>query len=677
MRRVLETLAIFIVLASLLALPGIAFAEGETEGERKETGKKAEKLDELVVTGQADTAPDMEDKIPMELAEVGHPLVVITSEEIEDSGFVDLAQILESLVPGFWTSNRAGRGSYTYPSIHGSNKILLLLDGVRISNRIYGNSMENYMNFISPHSIERIEVLKSGESLYYGTDAVAGVINIITREITEQTSGEVGGSYGAKEYMDAFGHATGTYSGHGMMVYASAEKWDGYVACDDQAYEDVLNFNKKKSTGYDRQTVGAKYRKSFDLAGKATVYAQGLIQQGHFDYGYPNYDDVFSDWEEKLFFVKWDHDVNDNFSYYLKSYAHTWWSKATFQNLDGSYLSDAAPWGYEDYGVNLMTSTRFCGGQEVIAGIDFQDYWGKDDFGMANFRGENELVFGFFASYRPYLPFSPKTKMALGARYDKTSDTDATVWDVSVKTPIYGPTYFRGVVNTAFTLPNVQQMYGTNPLTNRYGNPDLDPEKSFNVETGVGVAWRYINVDVGYFYRGIEDMISSVTLDDGRRTYENTSGTTKIQGAEASVGIGPFKGVSFHTSATWTNAEDKDTGDQLELIPKFFAKFNLQYRHPSGHFGGDLLTRYTGSIYERGLSYYDDVKYGDYFIADVSVFVKLGKEKRHRLVLRVENIFDKQYATRYYSGKNSEGETYLYHFDGLPRNAVLEYSYSF
>ena len=71
------------------------------------------------------------------------------------------------------------------------------------------------------------------------------------------------------------------------------------------------------------------------------------------------------------------------------------------------------------------------------------------------------------------------------------------------------------------------------------------------------------------------------------------------------------------------------------------------------------------------------MEYGDYYIVDGSVFIKLGKEKRHRLVLRVENIFDTDYATRYYSATNSEGTPYLYNFDGLPQNAVLEYSFTF
>lgn len=662
MRKVFQKIMMVMAVVSFSVMPQNVFSED----------KDVQELEEIVVQ-----ARKIEESIPIELGEFGHPLDVITAEQIKDSGFVDLPQILDALVPGFFTSTRAGRGSYTYPSIHGSNTILLTLDGIRINNRLYGNSMESYMNFISVHNIERIEVLKSGESLFYGTEANAGVINIVTKTITDETSGEFGVSYGGYEYMDTYGHVTGRYNGHGLMAFGSAEGWDGYVTCNDAAYAKALNNNGSDTTGYDRKTAGVKYQKTFDLAGKASLNAQAMKQQGGFDYGYPNYKSVFSDWKDDIAILKWDHDVNKNFSYYLKSYAHTWWSEATFMKLDGSYLSNAAPWGYDEYGVNLMTSARWGAGHEIISGIDYQRYWGKDDFGMQGFRGDFENVVGFFASLRPYLDFSPKTKLAVGGRYDTTSGTDSTIWDVSMKTPIVGPTYFRSVANTSFTLPNIQQLYGNSVVSNRLGNPDLDPENSFNVEAGLGGNWRYFNFDAGYFYRGIEDMITTVKLANGYTTYKNVDGKTNIQGTEVSAGIGPFSGWSLMTSACWIKAEDKDTGKQLEKIPEFFAKANLQYRYQGGRFGADFMTRYAGDIYERALSKFDDVKYGNYYIADASAFVKFGKENRHRVTLRVENIFNEDYATRYYSATNANGEAYLYNFDGLPRNVVVGYSYTF
>lgn len=668
-----STMTLFLL---YLVLPAISPAE-ELKTDETYQGKQAVSKFEDVIIKEKKEGRKIEEQLAAELGGFGHPLEVITSQEIKEKGFVDLSQVLETLVPGLFSTTRAGRGSYNYASIHGSNNILLLMDGVRVNNRLYGNSMENYMNFISVHSIERIEILKSGESLFYGTDATAGVINIVTKEITDEMSGEFGASYGEYDYMETFGHVTGKYKDHGWMVFGSAEGWDGYMTSDDETYNIALNPNEKKETAYDRKTLGMKYEKTFDLAGKSSLKTHLLKQKGHFDYGYPNYQSVFSDWEEEMAILKWDHDVNDNFSYSIKTYVHTWWSEATFVLLDGAYLSDAADWGYDDFGANFMTSTRWGRGHELLFGFDFQNYWGKDEFSFANFSGDHENVYGIFASYRPYLSFSPQTKMALGLRYDKTSGTDATVWDVSLRRPVYGPTYVRGVVNTSFCLPTVRHLYGTNPLTSRHGNPDLDPETSFNVEAGVGGEWRYFKCDFGYFYRGIEDMISTASRAGGGTTYVNTEGTTKIHGVEVSAELGPFDGWSLFASTSWVSADDKDTDEQIELIPEMNCKANLRYRHRAGGFGADLTTRYTGAVYERGLRNFDDVKYGKYFIADASIFLRFGTEKQHKLTLRVENIFDESYETRYYSATNANGDDYLYHFDGLPRNAVIGYTYNF
>lgn len=619
-------------------------------------------------------AVEIEDRLSVELEEFGHPVVIITGEELKETGFVELQTALEALIPGYFSVARAGRGSYSLPSLHGSNEILWLLDGVRMNNRLYGGG---YLNTISIHHIDRVEVLKSGESLFYGTEATAGVINIITKGVTDKLSGEAGTSYGGKNYMETFGYITGTSDGHGFMVFASTEGWDGYMTSDSQAYANALNTNEKSPTGYDRKTIGLKYRKDFNLRGKAGLRFQVLRQSGSFDYGYPTYKVVFSNWEENIAILKWDHDVSDNFSYYIKSHLHTWWSEATFMYLDGTYLSDASPWGYDEYGINIMTSSRWGNGNEILTGVEFQNYWGKDEFAMANFRGEAENVVGIFASLRPHLPFSPKSKFSMGGRYEKTDGTDCFIWDVSLKTPIMERYYFRGVVNTSFTLPNVQQLYGNNPLRNRYGNPDLDPEESLNAEIGIGGEWKHLSWDMGYFYRNVEDLISTVSLSDGSSTYMNTEGKTKIDGFEISAGIGPFGSWAFKTSATWVDAKDNDTDVQLEENPEFYAKFNISYRPANKSYGMDIMTRYTGDIYERGLSNFDDVKYGSYFLVDVSAFKYFGKTGRHKVFLKIENILDEEYETRWYASTNAEGLSYLYHYDGLPRNLVAGYKFTF
>ena len=285
MRKIFNIVMLFI-LVSLLALPTIGMAkEYKTEEVKKGEEKKQEEpkkevrkevgIDEMVVKARR-----IEERLSAELGEFGHPVEIITGKEIEAAGFVDLAKALEVMIPGLFSSTRSGRGGYNSVSLHGSDDILWLLDGVRINNRLYGGG---WSYTLSAHMIDRIEVLKGGESLFYGTGARAGVINIITKEITGETSGELGTSYGDKEYREIYGHVTWTFDGHGLIAFGSHEAWDGYQVLDDQAYRDALNTDKKKPTGFDRTTMGAKYRKEFDLAGKGVLRAQLRKQQGYFD----------------------------------------------------------------------------------------------------------------------------------------------------------------------------------------------------------------------------------------------------------------------------------------------------------------------------------------------------------------------------------------------------------
>jgi vitamin B12 transporter len=233
------------------------------------------------------------------------------------------------------------------------------------------------------------------------------------------------------------------------------------------------------------------------------------------------------------------------------------------------------------------------------------------------------------------------------------------------------------MAGTSFSLPTLMQLYGDDPDSGTYGNPDLEPEQSLNIEAGIGGNWRFFRFDAGYFFQDVQDMISSVSLDNGDSTYENVDGTTKIQGVEGQIGVGPFKGFTLSLSATWVAAKDKETDEQLEQIPEFYGTANLGYRTSTGKYGADLMTRYTGDIYERDLSPFDDVKYGNYFIADVSTFIHFGRESQHKLTLRIENIFDEEYATRYNRGTNTDGERFLYNQNGLPRNFILGYCYTF
>ena len=126
-------------------------------------------VSEVVVTG------GLEETLPQELAKYGARVDVVTGRQIELSNFPDVAQVLSRSVPGLYVAPQSGPFSYVFASLQGSrtNEVLYLIDGVRISNRLYNTTPP--LDTVPAHMVDRIEVLEGGQSLFFGTQAVAGV----------------------------------------------------------------------------------------------------------------------------------------------------------------------------------------------------------------------------------------------------------------------------------------------------------------------------------------------------------------------------------------------------------------------------------------------------------------------------------------------------------------------
>jgi vitamin B12 transporter len=88
-----------------------------------------------------------------------------------------------------------GPFDYFNGSLQGSRSqdILWLVDGVRITNRLYNTTTP--LDTVPAHMVERIEVLKGGQGIFYGTQSVAGVINVVTKSFSRSSEGQLSGEY--------------------------------------------------------------------------------------------------------------------------------------------------------------------------------------------------------------------------------------------------------------------------------------------------------------------------------------------------------------------------------------------------------------------------------------------------------------------------------------------------
>lgn len=648
LRNPLPRLA-FAALAALVVCLGPALGQA---------AEQTHKADDLTVK-----ARKIEERLSAELAAYGHPVAVISAQQIEEGGYTEIYQMLEALVPGMFISMKSGPGDYARYNLHGSSELLWLVDGVRINNRLYSSG---YLDTISPNMIDRIEVLYGGEGLFYGTEAASGVINIITKGVTEDLSGQFGAAYGQYERRNVYGYVSDTIDGNGFMVWGANDAWDGYQSFSDGTLARVGNTRKEKRS-YDRTNLGVKYRRAFDIAGRGLLRFQYQRNTNPAEYARPDEQFALNDRKENLAILKWDHDINKHFSYYIKTYFHDWWTQYTRRELDGAYIYDKAKWGYQDWGVNAMSSWRFGGGHEVLAGVDYQNYFGEDE--VVIIKGEHEEVWALFAQYRPYLSFAPNIKPALGARYNKTGGNDKLIWNASARGDFAGGVYARAVVGTSFVLPNASQLYADEDTY--VGNPDLEPEESTNIDLGLGVQQKWFKAEVNWFHQDITDLISLKPTGGDRDMYQNSDSESEFQGYTLLAGLGPWMGLSLQASYTSVEANEGDSGEQLDNVPEYFYKGRLSWRGQCGgsRLGADLTARYIGDVkaYES--------QYGEYWLADLSLFWRFGQEHQHMFTVRAENLFDEAYYSRLSRTTDVNGDRFIYGYDGIPFNVMVGYTF--
>src|SRR5262249_41419781 len=149
---------------------------------------------------------------------------------------------------------------YVTASLQGSrtNEILWLVDGVRISNRLYNGTTP--LDTIPAHMVERIEVLEGGQGLFYGTQAVAGVIHGVTRAFSDRRDGLVQGGGNTNAGGFASGLLRSSVNGNRFVLYGSTDDAGGYQPFPDTQYQPSTT---DRNRGYEVHTFGGKYAYDF------------------------------------------------------------------------------------------------------------------------------------------------------------------------------------------------------------------------------------------------------------------------------------------------------------------------------------------------------------------------------------------------------------------------------
>lgn len=647
-------------------------------------------LDEVVVLGT-----QIEESVPVDLQKYGNRLEVISAEQLREGGFNDLGQALQMLAPGLYLSPKNGPFDYADISLLGgrTGDILFLIDGVRISNRLYNTTTP--LDTIPAHMIERIEILKGGQGIFYGTQSVAGVVNIVTRSFSNDFDVDASAGLDTNDGKHVAGTLRGGFGNARVVAFGSVDKADGFQPFRDRDFQPS---STDRQRGYNVRAAGIKF--GYEFAIPLTLSALYQHTDAHLDFAGPTETAVdYNQRNEDLWSVKLDWQLTDRFAMYLKSYYHDWTTHYTTiaNDLNGggqltgtrSVWYDNAFWGFTDRGVNLMGSYRQPGGAEYVLGGDFQRYSGRDE--VYTIAQQTEDAKAIFAQIRSG-ELLPDTNLALGARYNRTGAGEtATVWNVSARHQLNDNLYLRGTGGTSLRLPDAYQLYGAfiNEFDTR-GNPDLLPEKSTNLDVGIGgvrsdTAGGNLGWELTLFTRKVTDLIGSDddgftdTDNDGNDDYDtiavNTNGRVNMRGGELALTWNNGAGFGTTFDYTWSRARAENTSVQLPRIPEAQAKLGLNWKPQSSRYSAGVSLLYTGDVF-RVVSG-NRINYGKYWVADASVGYALDEMRRHRLDLSIGNILDKEYATGI-GGASTDvgGNPYVYWNLGEPRTARLRYSFA-
>lgn len=647
-----------------------------------------EEVDEITVIGQS-----IEDTIPLELAQYGNRVEIISSDVLEKQGFVDVGQALQMLVPGLHLRPKNGPFDYFDASIHGSRtaEILWLIDGVRITNRLYNGTTP--LDTIPSHMVERIEILKGGQGIYYGTQSVGGVVNIVTKSFTGEKKGAVGvgahtnGGYNVNAY-----YSNG-FDGHQIVAYASKDDADGYTP---YRSEDIQPSATDLERSYDVDVIGLKY--GWDINDKSRISASYQRTENELDFlrPYANANTVNAR-EEDVITLKFDHAFSENNGLYVKAYYHSWDTHYTRiynelddeGNLTGGFQvrNDKSYWGYDDFGLNAMVKFRLDENLEYVVGFDHQNFSAEDE--VWRIADLEETVNAAFFQVRTTTELMEDTAIAFGARRNNPSNAQSsTVWNLTGKHHFSDNFYLRGNIGTSFRLPDAEALF----LYEFYdadedgvpddgwfaiGNPNLKPEESENFNIGVGGTAGNLSYELIAYKRTITDYIASYVpiFIEGveGESFENSDDEVNIDGFEILLSMKFNTDWSGHFSYSDNSSELNEDGTQLTGVPESEIKMGIDFAPIDSSYGINLSLNHVGDFNARR----GEMR-GDYTVIDLSGYYALGDNDAHRIGFRVENVADEVYAARVDRGNlDSTGATYIFDNLGVDRTLHVNYNFEF
>ncbi|MBC7520936.1 MAG: TonB-dependent receptor [Sandarakinorhabdus sp.] len=585
-------------------------------------------------------------RTPQPLNRVGQSISVIDSAEIDRRQTATVVDLLRT-VPGVTVTRNGGIGGTTGVFIRGAetDQTVTLIDGVKINDPAAPGGGFNFGNLLTGN-ISRIEVLRSAQSVLWGSQAIGGVVNIITRPPTEAIAANLRGEYGFRNTAQVVGNVSGKAGPLSASVGAGYFRTDGISAFSEAR-------GGKERDGY--ENFGANAKLSLAITDAISIDARGYYSDGKVDIdGFAPPSFAFGDTLETTDTREFVGYTGVNAAFFdgrfhnRLGFAYT---DTRRRNRDGSFESFAGDGRNER--IEYQGIFDISDGWQVTGGLEREtSRYTTTSFGSTtNGRAQIDSVYGQVVA-------TPVTGLSLtaGVRHD---DHDrfggATTFGASgVWIPGDFGTTVRASYAEGFKAPSLYQLQGD------YGNQTLRPERSKGWDAGVTqrLIEGTLQATATYFHRNSTDLIdfiscsrplTGICVNRPFGTYDNVL-KARSQGIEIGLVLQPVEALRVQANYTYTDARNRAAGSanfdkQLARRARHAVNTLVDYTWGFGLATGATLT-HVGTSFDNAAN---SRRLPGYVLVDLRASFPITRNVE--IYGRIENLFDEQYETTFRFGQ--------------------------
>lgn len=576
-------------------------------------------------------------RLPTPAAEVASSVTVITGEEIERKQQRTLADVLRD-VPGLSLVQTGGPGGLTSVFMRGTNAnhTKVFIDGIDVGDPSSAGGDVDFAH-LPAADIERVEVLRGPQSGLYGSDAIGGVINVVTTRRTgapRLTVGMEGGSFGT---FNQTGSASGAVS---RLHYAFNA---GHLHSGDTPVtpQDLVPAGRNAiGDFYDNKTVSAKLGSGLTDSLEMDVVARYIETELRFT------GEDFSAFPSS---PAAEHSRADTGQFFTRGTAHALlFDGALDQTLGVAYTRHYRRYLSPDTGLGPVDPVTYRGnrikwdwqGNLFIAATQILTLGAESQREEITtpVSAEATTNAGFLQMQSS---LDKRLFSAISLRYDDHDRFGGeTTYRIAPAMLLRGTgAKLKGSVGTGFKAPSLDQLFHDYPAFGFFANPDLKPEESFGYDLGFEQALTRAHVQVGatYFHNDVENLI---TINNAGTSYANVAEAT-TSGVETFVSHEPSDRLSWRADYTYTKAEDAVSGEELLRRPTHKASVNARWQvTDAGTLSATVL--YVGSRIDRSR----DFTVPRFEAVGYTIVNLAGSYDVSRVLTafaRVENLFNREY----------------------------------